>query len=135
MKVWREGSQGLVGAVRRHLAGHPPTSTEGWAGSEKVASERKHSTQCWKIFSPDSRLKGEKDDDVSDEGVAAPLRHPDSDPLTQITASPGPPLTAPPPLLGSLRGTTTATRSPPLPLGPHYPPCPPYNPHALFEDI
>ena len=60
---------------------------------------------------------------MGDEGVAAPLRHPDSDSLTQITASPGPPLTAPPPLLGSLRGTT-ATGSPPLALSPHYPPLP-----------
>ena len=70
---------------------------------------------------------------MGDEGVAAPLRHPDSDPLTQITASPGPPLTAPPPLLGSLRGTTTATRSPPLPPRVHI--TRPALRTTLFEDM
>ena len=77
---------------------------------------------------------------MGDEGDAAPHRHPDSDSLTQncvtFVQQAAPPVTAPPPLLGSLGGTSTATRSPPVPLSRHYPPRPTLRPPLMLsEDI
>ena len=71
---WLEQSAVILPDIHRHRQR---------AGQEERKSHLDRRLNPEHLLSPDCRLEEEQEEDVGDEGVAAPHRHPDSDSLTQ----------------------------------------------------